>query len=373
MKIAVNTRLLLKDRLEGIGWFTYETLKRIAQKHTEHEFIFMFDREYSDEFIFSSNINPVIVRPPARHPTLWYLWLEYSVPRVLKKYNADLFLSPDGFLSLSTDIPSLNVIHDINFFHRPEDVPFVSRKYYNHYFPLFARKAKRIGTVSEYSKNDICESYNIDADKIDVLYNGSNNIYSPLSNEEKEITKKNYSQDCEYFVFIGSLHPRKNVPRLLKAFDSFRKTGDNNIKLVIVGSTMWKNAEMKKILTSMEYRNEVIFTGRLSPGDLHKVLGAALALTFVPTFEGFGIPVLEAMYCDTPVLTSDATSIPEVGGDAVLYADPYSVDSIKDGMVKISGDKELRGSLIEKAGEQRKKFSWDKSADNLWKCIEKCM
>lgn len=373
MRIAVNTRLLIKDRLEGIGWFTYEILKRITKKHPEHEFIFIFDRKYSEEFIFSSNISPVIVNPPARHPALWYLWLEYSIPRILKKSNADLFLSTDGFLSLSTSVTSLIVIHDINFYHRPKDLPFFSRKYYNHYFPLFAKKAKRIGTVSEYSKNDICKSYSIEPEKIDVIYNGSNELYFPLGNDEKERTRTKYSGGRDYFVFIGSLHPRKNVPGLLQAFDRFRNDNTCVVKLIIVGSEMWKTAGIKRILSNMKYRNEVVFTGRLSPEDLHLVLGSALALTFVPLFEGFGIPVLEAMYCDIPVLTSNVTSLPEVGGDAVLYADPLSVESIKEGMTRIVNDNDLRDSLIERAREQRKKFSWERSADNLWRSIEKCL
>ena len=99
MRIAVNTRLLLKDKLEGIGWFTFETLKRITKNHPEHEFIFLFDRPYDKEFIFSENIIPVVIQPPARHPFLWYLFFEWSIPAALKKYKADIFISPDGWLS----------------------------------------------------------------------------------------------------------------------------------------------------------------------------------------------------------------------------------------------------------------------------------
>ncbi|MBU6205399.1 MAG: glycosyltransferase family 1 protein, partial [Bacteroidetes bacterium] len=101
MNIAVNTRFLLSNKLEGIGWFTYETLKRITRAHPEHQFHFLFDRPYHNEFIFSGNITPHILPPPARHPLLWYWWFEQSVPSVLKKIKADLFLSTDGFLSLS--------------------------------------------------------------------------------------------------------------------------------------------------------------------------------------------------------------------------------------------------------------------------------
>ncbi len=373
MIIAVNTRLLIKNRLEGIGWFTYETLKRITNQHPEHNFIFIFDRKFSEEFIFSKNITPVIAPPPARHPFLWYLWLEYSVPKILKKHHADLFLSPDGFLSLSTNVTSLTVIHDINFAHHPEDFPYITRKYYNHYFPLFAKKAKRIATVSEYSKNDISKTYSIPSDTIDVVYNGANTLFTPLSDEKKFKTKQQHAEKNDYFVFIGALHPRKNIARLLLAYDKFRKSFSSNIKLLIIGEKMFKTKDIEYIYTNMNFKQDVIFIGRLAPEELRFVLGSALALTFVPYFEGFGIPILEAMYCDTPVITSNLTSMPEVSGDAALLVDPFSVESIKDGMIKIVKDTGLRNNLILKARKQREKFSWQKTADNLWGSIEKCM
>src|SRR5690606_7224010 len=117
MRIAVNTRLLLKGKLEGIGWFTYQTLERIVKQHPEHEFIFFFDRPYDRSFVFASNVTPVVLSPQARHPVLFYLWFELGIPRLLRKYKADLFLSPDGFSSLSTKVPTCLVIHDLAFEH----------------------------------------------------------------------------------------------------------------------------------------------------------------------------------------------------------------------------------------------------------------
>lgn len=166
MKIAVNTRLLLRGKLEGMGWFSFETLKRLTQNHPEHQFIFIFDRPYAQEFIFSDNITPVVAGPPARHPFLFYIWFDFQIPRLLKKYQADLFLSPDGYLSLRTDIPQLAVIHDISFIHRPDDLPWLKRRYYNWFFPRFARKAKRIATVSNYSKEDIVRSFQIEPKRL---------------------------------------------------------------------------------------------------------------------------------------------------------------------------------------------------------------
>ena len=371
MIIAVNTRLLLKDKLDGIGWFTFETLKRITTGHPEHQFLFLFDRQWDSSFIFSDNITPVRVQPPTRHPLLWYLWFEKRIPEILKKYKADMFLSPDGYLSLKTPLPSLPVIHDINFAHRPEDLPFFTRLYYRHYFPLFAKKATRIATVSKYSAKDIADTYRVPPDKIDVVYNGANELYESLDEGQKKLVRKEYTSGYEFFVFVGTLHPRKNVARLLKAFDTFRSETDTIVKLLIVGEKMFMTGDIDRTFMEMQYREDVIFTGRLNPEDLRRVMASALALTFVPLFEGFGIPILEAMYCDTPVISSNTTSMPEVTGDAGIYADPYSIDSIKEAMTKVWKDEGLRNDLIEKGKIQRQQFSWNKTADNLWKCVEK--
>lgn len=372
MLIAVNTRLLIQGKLEGIGWFARETLFRITRDHPEHQFLFIFDRPYDDEFIFSGNITPIVLSPPTRHPFLWYIWFELQIPRILKKYKADLFFSPDGYLSLHSPVKQLAAIHDINFAHRPKDLPWLTANYYNYFFPRFARKAKRIVTVSFFSKEDITRSYRIASDKIDVVYNGVNTLYTPTSQEEKTKTKAGYARGSDYFLFIGSLHPRKNICGLLRAFDAFRTLVDSDMKLLIVGESMFKTNDIEMAYEGMRHKNDVVFTGRLSNEQLHQVLGAAMALTFVPFFEGFGIPVIESMNSGVPVICSNTTSLPEVGGNAVLYVDPFSMSQIKDAMVKIYREKELRDSLIEKGFIQKDKFSWDKTADLLWGSIQIC-
>ena len=373
MRIAVNTRLLLKGKLEGIGWFTFETLIRMTQNHPEHEFIFIFDRPYDPDYIFSDNITPVVIGPQARHPLLFYIWFDFQIPKVLKKYKADLFLSPDGYLSLRTQVPQLAVIHDINFVHRPDDLPWLIAKYYNYFFPKFARIAKRIATVSFYSKEDIARSFKIDYDKIDVVYDGINQIFEPLLEKEKKKIRKKYTDGTEYFLFVGALHPRKNVSGLLQAFDAFKGETTNSIKLMIVGGEMHKTGDIFETYENMRFKNDVIFTGRVSTDELHDIFGAALALTFVPFFEGFGIPVVEAMSAGVPVICSNTTSIPEVGGNAVVYADPMKIDQITDAMIKLANDKELRKNLIEKGFEQKNKFSWDETANLLWQSVKKAL
>lgn len=373
MVIAVNTRLLLKGKLEGIGWFTLETLKRITRNHPEHQFIFIFDRKYNSDYIFSDNVKPIVVGPPTRHPVLWYLWFEFQIPRILRKYKVDLFLSPDGYLSRRTNVKQLAVIHDINFVHRPGDLPWLKAKYYNHFFPKFAQKAQRIATVSFYSKEDITRSFKVDYDKIDVVYDGINQVFEPVSEEEKKETRKKYSGGSDYFLFVGALHPRKNVSGLLKSFDAFKSVNKEGIKLVIVGGEMHKTGEIFETYENLRYKDDVIFTGRVSTADLHDIFGAALALVFVPFFEGFGIPIVEAMSAGIPVICSNTTSIPEVGGNAVLYADPLKIDQITFAMIRMAADENLRKDFIKKGFKQKEKFSWDETARLLWISVEKAL
>ncbi|MFN5705660.1 MAG: glycosyltransferase family 4 protein [bacterium] len=370
MRIGVNARFLLKDKLEGIGWFSYETLIRITREHTEYEFYFFFDRPYHKDFLFSKNITPIILYPPARHPFLFYLFFEWSLPFALKKYKIDYFISPDGFLPLKSKVPSLAVIHDIAFEHRSTDVGKLMLKYYRYYFPKFANKASRIATVSEYSKQDIIQTYKISKNKIDVVYNGSNELYKPLDKVLQENTKTRYSNNCDYFVYVGSLNPRKNIANLLKAFDEFKKNDSTNKKLLIVGKVMVDDNHFKSVLESMQFEIDVLFTGRIPNEELHHVLASAIALVYIPFYEGFGIPILEAFNCNTPVITSNVTSLPEVANDAALLVDPNNVNEIAKSMHLIL-DSSMRDNLKAKMKVRVTNFSWDNTARLLWNSFEK--
>jgi len=374
MRIVVNAQCLIKDKLEGLGWFSYEVLKRITVQHPEHEFIFVFDRKWDDKFIFSTNVKPVILYPPSRHPILWHLRFNELFPFLLLRYKADLFLSTDGWMPLYTNVKTVNVIHDINFEYYPKDIPFWYRNYYKFYFPRFARKAKRLATVSEYSKADISKRYNISAEKIDVVYNGCNENFSAIDSLQKNKTRLEFSNNCDYFVFVGSLHPRKNLINLFKAFDIFKNSiADCKIKLLIVGEKRWWTEEIDNTFENLNHKEDVIFTGRVNEDQLNRIIGSSIAMTYVSYFEGFGIPILEAFYCETPLITSSVTSMPEIAGDAALIIDPFLPESISNAMIQIASNESLRQTLIDKGRIQRQKFSWQKSADLLWKCIEKAI
>lgn len=372
MKIAVNTRLLLKGKLEGIGWFTYQTLKRIVLDHPEHEFIFLFDRPYDPSFIFASNVTPVVIGPQARHAVLFYLWFDWSVPHILRKYKADVFLSPDGLSSLTTRVPTCLVIHDLAFEHYPEHMKLSHRLYLRRYSPLFAKKATRIVTVSEFSKQDIAARYDIAPDKIDVSNNAAHDAYHPLSWEEKQVIRQELTDGCEYFVFAGALHPRKNIVNLLKAFIRFKKYNRSNMKLVIVGRLAWKYEEVEEMKKDMPFKEDVVWLGYQDVDRLAQIIAGAYALAYPSLFEGFGIPIIEAYKCNVPAIVSNTSSMPEVAGGGALIADPTDYRDIADQMSKLYKDEALRYKLIEQAQLQLRKYSWDKAAAVLWESILQC-
>ena len=370
MKIVVNTRSLIPDKLDGIGWFTYQTIKRITQSHPEHEFIFLFDRPYDAQFIFGSNVKPIVLFPPARHPFLYILYYQWSVRKLLNRLKPDLFLAPDGLLFLGSKTKQLAVIHDINFFHYPNDLTFFYRKYYNFFVPKFAKQANAIATVSQFSKEDICTNYGINSSKITVVYNGINDGYRKLDELSKKETRIKYSQGKPYFLFVGSMSPRKNLVRLIEAFEQFKNRTKSDYKLLIVGSSFWGNEELKQRLDVCKHAGEIHITGRVSQLELEKIMGSAFALTFVSYFEGFGIPLVEAMECEVPIICSNVSCMPEIAGDAALYVDPFKVEDIADKLVELFSNPALVRTIIEKGNLQKMKFSWDKTAEKLWDLIE---
>ena len=202
--------------------------------------------------------------------------------------------------------------------------------------------------------------------------NGASEGFHPLSATDQKTIREKYTWGCPYFLHVGLIHPRKNLTSLIEAFDNFRLSVQSDVKLLVVGERKWWTDEMQQALENAEFKNDIIFTGRVLDKDLSLITASALAMVYVTHFEGFGIPVLEAMQCDIPVITSAVTSLPEVGGDAVLYVDPYDIDSIKSAMLAVYSDTDLRNELISNARKQREKFTWKKTAGLMWNSIEKC-
>ena len=371
MTIAVNTRFLLQDHLEGVGYFIYETFKRITAHHPEHEFIFIFDRPFDERFVFGKNVTAVVTGPPARHPLLWKLWYDLRIPSMLKKHKADVFVSCDGFCSLASKVPQCLVLHDLAFLHHPSFIKRSHLLYYKKNTPKFLEKAKTIATVSEFSKKDILAHYKIESNKIDVVFSAARDIFHPGSEEEKASVKNKYTEGKEYFLYTGAIHPRKNLMTLLKAFSAFKKRQQTNMKLILTGRLAWKYGSFTESMKTYKYRNDVIMTGYVQEEELVKITGAAYGLIYPSLFEGFGVPVLEAMQCDVPVITSAASPMQEIAKDAALYADANSFTDIADKMMLLYKDENLRKQLIEKGRQTARQYSWDKTADLLWASILK--
>lgn len=364
MKIAVNTRLLVPEKLDGIGRFTLETLSRLAKLRPNDDFTFIFDRQPPSSFDFPNNVKLHALSPPARHPILWIIWFEYQLKNYLNNNAFDLFISPEGWVPQKLKMPTYSVIHDLNFVHLPENIKWSHRLFLNHYFPKYAKRADRIGTVSNYSKMDIHQTFGIKLDEIDVIYNGSIGHFKALTEQQQDLVKGKFNLENDYFIFIGTIHPRKNLDHLLKAFKHYKKAG-GTYDLVVVGNRKWWTAELEEIIASMEDKAAIKFLGRKSDLELADLLAASKALTYLPHFEGFGIPLLEAMHAETAIITSNTTSMPEVAGEAALYASPKDIEIICKHMLTIEQDKSARTELIENGRLQRVKFSWEKSTNLL--------
>ena len=373
MKIAVNTRLLLKDRLEGIGQFTYETLRRITQSHPEHHFFFLFDRQFDDSFLFSENVTPIVAHPQARHPYLWYLFFEYGIPLKIRKIKSDLFLSTDGWIPTQLDIPVVNVIHDLNFLHHPEFVPPVVRRYYDRFFPKFAQNATRLATVSEYSREDIIRSYHVAPDKVNVVFSGNNPAYKPLSEDQQAEVKRKYSDGCDYFLFVGLIHKRKNLDNIFRAFDMFKSRCSSSTKLVVVGDKKWWAGEIEDTYLKMRHRGDVLLLGRQPLDVVCELTASATAMVYTSLFEGFGLPIVDSFNAQIPIITSDVTAMPEIAGDAAILVDPNCPDQLADAMCNLHRDENLRKDLIAKGIARKGLFTWDRTADLLWETIEKTL
>lgn len=372
-KIAVNTRFLLSNRMEGIGYFTHETLRHITQTHPEVDFYFLFDRSYSSEFLYADNVKPVVLFPQARHPFLWYWWFEVSVAQWLKKNQPDLFLSTDGFCSLQSKVATVAVMHDLSFEHYPQYVPWLTNRYYRHFMPRFARHAARIATVSEYSKQDIVTQYGIEPNKIDVVYSAAKDFFKPTDAATQQNIRNRYTGGAPYLLYVGSVNGRKNIKNMLLAFDVFKKRHGGEMKFLIAGSLGWSNDEMKAAHQQMKFSEAVVFAGRINEEELVKIIGSSFALMYVSLFEGFGVPPLEAMKCNVPSITSSTTSMPEITAGAALLANPIDANDIAEKIEALYLNSTIRTQLIDKGIKRANDFSWQQTAECLWQCCEKAM
>ncbi|MEO0787222.1 MAG: glycosyltransferase family 1 protein [Bacteroidota bacterium] len=369
MRIAINTRFLLPQYLEGLGNFTWEVSRRLVDRHPEHDFLFCFDRAYDPKYVVGDRTTAQVIWPPARRDFLWRVWFEFRLPQVLSSWRADVFLSPDGYCSLRSQVPTVMVTHDLAFLHYPDQVPAWALRYYRKWTPKFLDRAEHVVTVSEFVKQDILNSYSIGDDKISVSCNGVREIFKPLSEDEIEKVRQRNSNGKPYFFYLGSVHPRKNLTRLIKAYSRFRASGGPDYPLLLGGRLAWQLSEVQTAHEQSDYRSDIQFLDYLPTPEAARLLAASQALVYPSLSEGFGVPVLEAMQVDVPVITSNVTSLPEVAGDAAILIDPTSEEQLAQALLQISQNAELRNQMIERGRKQRQMFSWEKATDVVEEAI----
>jgi glycosyltransferase involved in cell wall biosynthesis len=368
--IAVNTRFLLPGQLEGFGWYTHEIVRRMVLQHPEDHFIFLFDRPFDPRFVYASNVTPLVVSPPARHPILFRLWFEFSVPRVLRRHGAEVFFSPDSMCSFRTPVPTVMTCHDLVPLHFPEQIAVRHRRFLLKFIPKWLHRAEKVLTVSEFVRTDIIDTCAIAADKVVAVYNGCRDGFFPLRDTEKQAVRVQYADGYDYFFYAGAIHPRKNVPRLLRAFDQFKVKTGASVKLLLAGRFAWQTGEVRSVWEASQYRDDIHFLGYVGEEALPRLTAAAMASVYVSISEGFGLPLVEAMACETPVITSNTSCLPEVAGVAALLVDPFSETAIAAGMEKIYADRAFANQLVLKGREQLKKFSWDSAAEQVYALLK---
>lgn len=371
MRIALNARHMILNRLEGIGTVTHEAMKRIVKNHPEDLYDYYFDRAYSNEFIHGPNVKGHAFFPPARLPILIRYWMNYPVKRHVNRQLPDLYFSPDGFFPLNLKVPKIAMVHDVAFLRNPQLITPRIRRFYNHWMPVFIKEADHIITVSDFSKGEIISAYGIAPEKISVVYNGVSPDYHPLSSEAKQEVRENYLNGYPYFLYLGAIHPRKNIISLIRAFEQFKDRVQSDFHLVIAGRASWYTAEVFRSVRESVRKDDIHLPGFVEAGAARELIASAHALIYPSRYEGFGLPVIEAMASGVPVMCSSTTSLPEIAGEAALFFDPSDVNQLVDHMIAISEDEALRQKYIALGHQRVKLFSWENAADAMYSIFQK--
>ena len=368
MRIAINARFLLPGKIEGIGRVSYELIKRFVREHPKDQFLLIFDRDTEDQYDFGPNVEKTILFPPARHPLLFILWFEISLFNCIKKWKADIFYSPDGFCCLRSKVPTVITCHDLAYLHYPKQISLIEKWYYQFFVPRFLAKAEATICVSKATKDDVIRHFPSVKEKTYSISNGPTlrNYDIVLENTgHKPVT-----DGLPYFLYVGAIHPRKNIVNLIKAFSLFKTKYGCPHTLIITGRNAWQTQEVNKAFKESKFQSHINFTGYLSEYDLWSVLKGSDLFLYLSLFEGFGLPILEAFSAEIPVITSNRSSMPEVAGNAAILVDPMNLEMIADAMYEVVSDKNLKQELIKSGLEQLKKFNWDQSAQDYWKIFQ---
>ena len=349
--------IILADPLDnqqaGIHFFTRNLVTHLAKVDQENEY-FLLRRKKDDLFPADRQI---IVKSYS-FPGYAAFRMFFLIPLKIRKMKADAVVEPAHFgpFNLPSEIKRIVVIHDLTPILFPHMHRFHSQLLQKIFLKGILKRASLIITNSTSTSKDLAAYYPAAAEKTRQIYLGKDECitFIPDRTESNKITNGR-----PYFLFAGSIEPRKNLPSLLKAFTRFKQHSGSDHILVIAGGKGWKNKAFFKTLQDHPYKKEIILSGFISRHTLACLYSHAEAFVFPSVYEGFGLPVVEAMACGTPSLISNTSSLPEVGGDAALYFDPSSHVEIANVMSRIVDEEGLKKKLSEMALKQAAKFSWD--------------
>ncbi len=344
----------------GSGEVSFEILKQLYNLDKKNNYrIYIPIQKTSDLPPPRENWEYVVVK----NQKLWTL-TALSKKLFSDRRKLDVFFSPTHYLPLFVGCPSVLSILDLSYIHFPKLFKIRDRLQLKFWGGSSVKRASKITTISQASKNDIIKYYKVPATKVVVTYPGIKKMNSNL--KKKDLLTK-YEIGGDYILFVGTLQPRKNLSRLIEAMAQLK---DKNIKLVVVGKKGWMFEEILAAPAKFGVTDKVKFLENVPDVDLPELYESAACFVLPSLYEGFGLPVLEAMQNGCPVITSNVSSLPEAGGDAALYVNPLDASDIADKIDKVLEDSDLRGKMIKEGYEQVKKFSWEKTARETLDVLE---
>jgi glycosyltransferase involved in cell wall biosynthesis len=368
LRIAVNARFWQPNRMEGMGRHLYHVLKELVAQRPNDTFLLLFDRKPDFDWRLGLNIEMQVVFPPARHPLLFYIWYELAVPKVLKRWQADVFWSPDNFGSLRSPCPVLLTVHDLAYKHFPEHITPDQLRYLSRNMPRFIQSAQRVIAVSAFTRADILGQVDYPAEKVLLTNNAASEGIKPMNEAEIAQFRLENTGGRPYFVYCGAIHPRKNIAKLIEAYMQYRSlTQTQPMPLVLVGRMAWRTDTIKKQIETIP---DIIWTDYQPDEQRNRWLAAATALVYISLFEGFGMPVLEGMQAGVPIICSRESAMSEVAGDKAMLVDPQNALEIAQAMFLIQKDLVLQSQLRLAGIERAKSYTWVEAAKVYNECLD---
>jgi glycosyltransferase involved in cell wall biosynthesis len=346
----------------GLGRYAQELLLALATADGQNEYVVFYNNPAAARVDPTLNHFSHITTPLSYKPWRLSAMLAHfaRIPQDSLFPGVDLFHATDHLLPYFRRIKSVFTLHDLIFLFHPETHKPLNRWFLTLMMPRFLRAADAVIAVSECTKRDAIRFYGIPEEKITVIYEGVNPRFRPASPEAIAAVRARYGLPEHFILYVGTIEPRKNLTALLEAFHYLLATHD--LRLVIVGKKGWLYEGFFRRLRELGLEGQVIFTGYVPDEDLPAIYSAADLFVFPSLYEGFGLPVLEAMACGVPVICSNTSSLPEVAGDAAFLVDPADVRALAGAMEQALTDEHLRSELMAKGLERARWFTWEKAA-----------